>query len=87
MCHQSRLWLPLNLTLTCIKCNCSQSRDVGAADLLAVLRVLLTAANGAAPRHPEAARQLLDAARGAAEAVLAAASEEADLDPQGPAMS
>lgn len=49
---------------------------MGAADLLAVLRTLLAAADGAVPRHPEAARQLHDVAREAGEAVLAASQQE-----------
>ena len=53
-----------------------QTRDAGAADLLAVLRTLLAASDGAAPRHPEGARQLHATARAAGEAVLAASEQE-----------
>jgi hypothetical protein len=53
-----------------------QSDDIGAADVLALLRTLLAAADVGAPQHPEAARQLHDAARAAAEGLLAAAERE-----------
>ena len=60
--------------LRCI--TATQSQDAAAADILAVLRTLLAAADGALWRHPAASRQLHGAARAAAEHVLAAAERE-----------
>ena len=53
-----------------------QSRDAGAADVLAVLQTLLAAADGATPRRAAAAQQLQDAARAAANDVLTASEQE-----------